>query len=89
MTYRCPKANCGKEFDTDSQMQGHIGGAHSRKPSPLPKIKHGTHEGYRQHCAQGKMPACRKCLRAWAAYIRGYTKRRAANGGEPLGRGKK
>lgn len=82
--FRCPKAGCGKTFPTDNQMQGHIGGAHARKrPSQAP-IKHGTHQGYREHQRRGKMPACRKCLKAWAAYIREYTRRVEANGGQPL-----
>lgn len=75
--YRCPKSGCGKEFDEDNKMQGHIGGAHARRRQTHAPIKHGSASGYRSHQRQGLLPACKKCREAWATYIRTLKKRTA------------
>jgi hypothetical protein len=67
--FRCPKAGCDKEFDEDNKLQGHIGGAHSRRRQVRHPIKHGTTSGYRSHQRQGLLPACKKCRKAWSRYI--------------------
>lgn len=63
--FRCPRQGCGKEFDTDVRMRGHIGGAH--KPPTKNVRRHGLPSTY-QWELRNKIPTCAPCKMAWANY---------------------
>lgn len=53
---------------TESQVQGHIGGAHSRRIKP---VRHGTTAGYRAERRKG-MVSCGACKAAWRRKFQAY-----------------
>lgn len=57
----CP--TCGKEFESEARLNGHIGGAHRA----LKPVKHGTVAGYLAERRRG-LQTCRSCRRAWRIY---------------------